>query len=124
MTSASFDFDDRVIVRLTDRTRANGTAGWHGKVVGKSYEGDDPSRRVLSYRVAMDEDDQNVWMVEPDDLVRTVVWTDGSCNVEGVAGGGGWAALIERGGSTEQLVGSAIGGGAGIEAPAAPRGSP
>jgi ribonuclease HI len=40
--------------------------------------------------------------------VKTVVWTDGSCNVEGVAGRGGWAALIERGGSTEQLVGSAV----------------
>jgi len=33
---------------------------------------------------------------------------DGSCNGEGVAGRGGWAALIERDGSTEQLVGSAM----------------
>ena len=33
---------------------------------------------------------------------------DGSCNAEGVAGRGGWAALIERDGSTEQLVGSAM----------------
>lgn len=40
--------------------------------------------------------------------MRTVVWTDGSCNAEGVTGRGGWAALIERDGSTEQLVGSAM----------------
>jgi hypothetical protein len=30
------DFDERVIVKDTDRTRASGTAGWHGRVVGKS----------------------------------------------------------------------------------------
>ncbi len=41
--------------------------------------------------------------------METVVWTDGSCNVEGVAGRGGWAALIERDGSMEQFVGSAVG---------------
>ena len=40
--------------------------------------------------------------------MKTRVWTDGSCNAEGVAGRGGWAALIERDGSTEQLVGSAM----------------
>jgi ribonuclease HI len=40
--------------------------------------------------------------------MKTLVWTDGSCNAEGVAGHGGWAALIERDGSTEQLVGSAM----------------
>ena len=40
--------------------------------------------------------------------MKTLVWTDGSCNAEGVAGRGGWAALIERDGSTEQLVGSAM----------------
>jgi ribonuclease HI len=40
--------------------------------------------------------------------MKTLVWTDGSCNVEGVAGRGGWAALIERDGATEQLVGSAV----------------
>jgi ribonuclease HI len=40
--------------------------------------------------------------------MKTLVWTDGSCNAEGVARRGGWAALIERDGSTEQLVGSAM----------------
>jgi len=40
--------------------------------------------------------------------MKTLVWTDGSCNAKGVAGRGGWAALIERDGSTEQLVGSAV----------------
>jgi ribonuclease HI len=40
--------------------------------------------------------------------MTTLVWTDGSCNAEGVRGRGGWAVLIERDdGSTEQLVGSA-----------------
>jgi ribonuclease HI len=41
--------------------------------------------------------------------MKTRVWTDGSCNAKGVAGRGGWAVLIERDGSTEQLVGSAVG---------------
>jgi ribonuclease HI len=41
-------------------------------------------------------------------FMSTVVWTDGSCNVEGIRGRGGWAALIERDGTTEQLVGSAV----------------
>jgi ribonuclease HI len=40
--------------------------------------------------------------------MKTRVWTDGSCNAEGVPGRGGWAALIERDGSTEQLVGRAL----------------
>ena len=39
---------------------------------------------------------------------RIVVWTDGSCNAKGVTGRGGWAALIERGGDIEQVVGSAL----------------
>lgn len=37
-----------------------------------------------------------------------VVWTDGSCNAQGVAGRGGWAVLIERDGNVEQFVGSAM----------------
>jgi hypothetical protein len=68
MNASSFDIDQRVVVSATGRTRANGTAGWHGNVVGKSYENDDPSSDVLVYAVAMDEDDERVWMVEPDDL--------------------------------------------------------
>jgi ribonuclease HI len=41
--------------------------------------------------------------------MKTVVWTDGSWNVDGT-GHGGWAALIQRYGSTEPpLVGSATG---------------
>jgi ribonuclease HI len=40
--------------------------------------------------------------------MKTVVWTDGSCNATGVTGRGGWAALIERDGTTEQLVGCAV----------------
>jgi len=68
MNASSFDIDQSVVVSATDRTRANGTAGWHGKVVGQSYENDDPSGHVLAYAVAMNEDDERVWMVEPDDL--------------------------------------------------------
>jgi hypothetical protein len=65
---AQFDFEQRVVVRDMWRTRENGTAGWHGSVVGKSYENDDPNGEILAYAVAMDEDDQTVWMVEPVDL--------------------------------------------------------
>ena len=38
-----------------------------------------------------------------------VVWTDGSCNAQGVTGRGGWAVLIESDGQVEQFVGSAMG---------------
>jgi hypothetical protein len=31
--------------------------------------------------------------------VKTVVWTDGSCNANGMHGRGGWAALIEQAGT-------------------------
>jgi hypothetical protein len=62
------DFDECVIVKDTDRTRASGTAGWHGRVVGKSYEDDDPRRSVLAYAVAMDENREKVWMVDTEDL--------------------------------------------------------
>jgi hypothetical protein len=68
MNSSSFNIDQRVVVAATDRKRADGTGGWHGKVVGKSYQNDDRSGHVLAYAVAMDEDDERVWMVEPDDL--------------------------------------------------------
>jgi hypothetical protein len=30
--------------------------------------------------------------------VKTVVWTDGSCNANGMHGRGGWAALIDQAG--------------------------
>jgi hypothetical protein len=68
VATQTFDFDQRVVVRDTSRSRENGTAGWHGRVVGKSYENDDPNGRVLAFAVAMDEDDHTVWMVEPVDL--------------------------------------------------------
>jgi len=37
--------------------------------------------------------------------VETVVWTDGSCNASGRQGSGGWAALIEQGGTALELSG-------------------
>lgn len=36
--------------------------------LGKSHEDDDPDGEVLAYAVAMDEDDEVVWMVEADEL--------------------------------------------------------
>jgi len=68
MTSGSFEFEDRVVVGRSARTRSNGTAGWHGTIVGESYENDDPRGRILSYAVAMEEDEERVWMVEPEDI--------------------------------------------------------
>jgi hypothetical protein len=65
---SSLDFDQRVIVKDTDRTCASGTAGRHGRVVGKSYEDDDLQRSVLAYAVAMDENGEKVWMVDTEDL--------------------------------------------------------
>ncbi len=41
--------------------------------------------------------------------MKTVVWTDGSCNAKGIRGRGGWAAFIEVAETTCVLTGSAEG---------------
>lgn len=41
--------------------------------------------------------------------MKTVVWTDGSCNAEGVLGRGGWAALIEHAETVREIYGGALG---------------
>jgi len=41
--------------------------------------------------------------------MSTTVWTDGSCNVDGIAGRGGWAAIILEGGQTSEIFGYADG---------------
>jgi ribonuclease HI len=41
--------------------------------------------------------------------LKTVVWTDGSCNANGIRGRGGWAALIEQDGTVREMSGSAHG---------------
>ena len=41
--------------------------------------------------------------------MKTVVWTDGSCNANGMRGRGGWAALIEQAGTVREISGSAHG---------------
>ena len=41
--------------------------------------------------------------------VKTVVWTDGSCNANGMHGRGGWAALIKQAGINREISGSADG---------------
>ena len=38
-----------------------------------------------------------------------LVWTDGSCNAEGVPGRGGWAALIDHAGNVREISGGAHG---------------
>jgi hypothetical protein len=62
-----FDFGDRVTVRHTERTQELGIVGWHGEIVGKSYEDDAPDD-ILGYAVAMDEGDGLVWSVELADV--------------------------------------------------------
>jgi ribonuclease HI len=37
--------------------------------------------------------------------VESLVWTDGSCNVKGIRGRGGWAALIQDGGTVREISG-------------------
>lgn len=39
--------------------------------------------------------------------MKTIVWTDGSCNVDAIHGRGGWGAVIQENGSTRELTGSA-----------------
>ena len=41
--------------------------------------------------------------------MKTVVWTDGSCNANGMHARGGWAALIEQAGTVREISGSAHG---------------
>lgn len=41
--------------------------------------------------------------------MTTVVWTDGSCNANGMKGRGGWAALIEQSGTFREISGGADG---------------
>ena len=41
--------------------------------------------------------------------MKTIVWTDGSCNANGMQGRGGWAALIEQAGTVREISGSAHG---------------
>lgn len=66
----AFDFDQRVIVVPTPRTRELGAVGWHGVVVGRSYENDDPdSGAVVAYGVAVDEKDGLGWFFLPEDLL-------------------------------------------------------
>jgi len=40
---------------------------------------------------------------------KCLVWTDGSCNAKGIRGRGGWAALIEEGGTSREIFGGADG---------------
>jgi hypothetical protein len=45
-----------------------GIVGWHGTVAGMSRESDMPTGQVVAYAVAMDEDGELVWMIDPQDL--------------------------------------------------------
>lgn len=40
---------------------------------------------------------------------KSLVWTDGSCNVKGIRGRGGWAGLIEEGGTVREISGGVDG---------------
>jgi ribonuclease HI len=42
-------------------------------------------------------------MSESGVTMTTVVWTDGSCNANGMQGRGGWAALIEQAGTVREI---------------------
>ena len=41
--------------------------------------------------------------------MASLVWTDGSCNVKGIRGRGGWAALIQEGGAVREISGGVDG---------------
>jgi hypothetical protein len=66
------DFGDRIVVRETERARELGIVGRHGRIAGKSFEDDDDARPVVGYAVAMDEDGERVWMLDPDALERDI----------------------------------------------------
>jgi ribonuclease HI len=58
---------------------------------------------------AMSQDRGGFRTGEEERVVETVVWTDGSCNANGIQGRGGWAALIEQAGTVREISGSANG---------------
>ena len=66
-----FTFSDRVRVRESERTRVLGVVGWHGTIAGMSREPDLPTGRIVGYAVAMDEDNDLVRMIDPEDLEPT-----------------------------------------------------
>jgi hypothetical protein len=67
MVIVEFDFGERVAIRRTDRTVADGTAELTGHVAGVSRENEESE--VLSYALFLD-DRQRVFMIEPADLGR------------------------------------------------------
>ena len=75
-----------------------GPEGLEILVIGAPNLGEDPREDV---------DGQRDWWADVG--VETVVWTDGSCNADGMHGRGGWAALIEQAGTVREISGSADG---------------
>jgi hypothetical protein len=67
MVVVEFNFGERVVVRRTDRSVADGTAELAGYVAGVSREND--QSEVLGYAVFLDER-QRVFMIDPADLER------------------------------------------------------
>jgi hypothetical protein len=70
VSEGELDFEDRIIVRDTPRTREHGTVGWLGTIVGKSYEGDVPGNPVVGYAVALDNDGGLTRSVDLDEVER------------------------------------------------------
>jgi ribonuclease HI len=62
---------------------------------------------VFNQTTGLDPGDGLQQQQERSESVKTVVWTDGSCNAKGMHGRGGWAALIEHAGTVREISGSA-----------------
>ena len=71
-----------------------GPEGLEILVIGAPNLGEDPREDV---------DGQRDWWADGSG-VKTVVWTDGSCNANGMHGRGGWAALIEQAGTVREFL--------------------
>lgn len=57
-------------MRVTHRTSEQGTAGWLGTIVGKSYKDDVVGNPVVGYAVALDNDGGLTRSVELDEVER------------------------------------------------------
>jgi ribonuclease HI len=93
------------LARLAPPKRSNGEsdtgAAW-GQRAGRSpgaHSSDKPGRYMKRWLPEQRERSESE--------VKTVVWTDGSCNANGIHGRGGWAALIEQAGTVLEISGSA-----------------
>src|SRR3954453_12314083 len=102
--SRRFACDPRPALKMRSRTSRDAL---------ENHRGEPAKRRVNTGRLSLLPGQADVSKVSAQDRseasvhLTSVVWTDGSCNANGIQGRGGWAALIEQRGTVVEISGSA-----------------